>query len=71
MKLSVDLAQAISRDVRVNLRRADARVAEQFLDHPQIRAVLQQMRCETVPQHVRSDVPCNPRAPGPIFNPQP
>ena len=34
MKLPVDVPQAAARDVRVNLRRADVRVAEQFLDHP-------------------------------------
>ena len=52
----MNFAQAISGDVRVNLRRADARVAEQFLDHAQIRAVFQQMRRETMPQHMRCDV---------------
>ena len=41
--------------MRVNLRRADVRVAEQFLDHAQVRAVLEQMRGEAVPQHVRRD----------------
>ena len=43
-------------DVRVNLRRADVRVPEQFLDHAQVRAALEQVRGEAVPQHVRSDV---------------
>ena len=56
MKFFVDFAQTVSGDVRVNFRRADVRVAEQFLYHPQIRAVFQQMRRKTVPQHVRRHV---------------
>ena len=66
MKFPVDVPQPVSRHMRVNLRGADVRVAEQFLNHPQIRAVLQQMRGKTVPQHVRRDVALQPRraAPG-------
>ena len=71
MKFFVDLAQAVARDVRVNLRRADVRVAEQFLDDPQIRAVFQQVRREAVSQHVRRHVPRNPGAPDAIFDVQP
>jgi hypothetical protein len=56
MKFPMHFPQPVSRDVRVNFRGADARVAEQFLDHPQIRAMFQQMRGKTVPQHVRRDV---------------
>jgi hypothetical protein len=37
-------------DVGIDFRRADVGVAEQFLDDPQIGAVLQQMRGETVAQ---------------------
>ena len=71
MKFPVNFPQAAAGDVRVNLRGADVRVAEQFLDHAQIRAVLQQMRRETVPQHVRRDVALNPGAADPIFDAQP
>ena len=39
--LAVYLAKPLPGYVRVNLRRADTGVAEQFLNHPQIRAVLQ------------------------------
>jgi len=39
VKFPVNLPQPAAGDVRVNLRCADARVAEQFLDHAQIRAV--------------------------------
>ena len=62
MELPVNVAQTVSGDVRVNFRRADVRVAQQFLNHPQIRAVLQQMCRKTVPQHVRRDVAFDARA---------
>jgi len=52
MKFSVNVTQPVSRHVRINFGRADICVAEQFLDHAQIRAMLQQVRGETVPQHV-------------------
>ena len=60
MKLPVHLAQARRGDVRINFRGADAGVPQQFLDDPQVCAVLEQMRGETVPQHMRRDVPSNP-----------
>jgi hypothetical protein len=41
MKFPMHFAQPVARDMRVNFRRADARMAQQFLNHPQIRAVLQ------------------------------
>ena len=56
------IAQTISGDVRVNFRRADVRMPQQFLDHAQIRAVFQQMRREAVSQHVRRNVAFNARA---------
>ena len=71
MKLPVNLPQAIARDVRINLRRADGRVAEQFLNHPQVRAMLQQMRREAVPQHMWCDVALDTRALYAILDAQP
>lgn len=65
--LLVHLAQARAGDVCVNLSGADAGVAEEFLNHAQVRAVFQQVRGEAVPQHVRRDVPLDPglfHAPG-------
>src|SRR2546423_4465655 len=56
MKLVIDLLQPRSRNVGVDLRRGDVRVAEHHLDGPQIGAVLQQMRGERMPQHVRRNV---------------
>ena len=35
-------------------------MAEEFLDHPQVCPVCQQVRGKTVPQHVRSHMPFNP-----------
>ena len=49
----VSLLQPLRRDMRVNLRRDEMRVAEQFLHAAQIRARIQQMRRVTVPQFVR------------------
>ena len=56
MEFAVDVPQPVAGDVRVNFRGADVRVAEQFLDDAQIRAMLQQVRREAVPQHVRRHV---------------
>ena len=71
MKFSVDLPQPVAGDVSVNLRRADIGVAEQFLDHAQVRAVFQQMRREAVPQHMRCHIPLHTGAPDAILDVQP
>ena len=60
VRFPVHLEQLRGVDVRVALRRAEARVAEQLLDRAQVRAALQQMRRERVPQRVRADA--DPRA---------
>src|SRR3989338_146292 len=57
MCLVVNLLQPLRRDVRVDLRRGQTRMAEQLLDAAQIRTVLQQVRGETVPKTVRTDRP--------------
>lgn len=44
MALAKHLAQGAAADVGVDLRRADARVAEQFLEDVQVGAVFQQVR---------------------------
>ena len=41
MKPAVDFPQARRSDVRIDFRRADVGVAEQFLDDPQVSPVLQ------------------------------
>ena len=55
MRLPVHLEQLRRVDVRVALRRAQARVAEQLLDRAQVGAALQQMRRERVAERVRAD----------------
>ena len=57
---SVHLEQLRGVDVRVALRRAQPRVAEQLLNRAQVGAALQQMRRERMPQRVRADA--EPRA---------
>jgi hypothetical protein len=37
MELPVNVPQAVARDVCINFRRADVRVAQQSLDHAQVR----------------------------------
>src|SRR5437764_3628191 len=53
MVLSVELLQPLARHVRVDLRGRDVGVAEQHLDYPQVRAVVDEMRGERVAQHMR------------------
>lgn len=48
----VGLAEAIGRDVGVDLRRRDVSVAEHFLDRTQVGPVIEQMRREGMTQHV-------------------
>ena len=55
MRLLVDLLQAAHVQVGVALRRAEPRMAEQFLNRAKIRARLQQVRRERVPEGVRAD----------------
>ncbi len=45
----MDGTQPVLIDVGINLRRADVAVAEQFLNHPQIRSAADEMRGKTVP----------------------
>ena len=55
MRVGVSLFQTFDRHVRVNLRRGKTRVAEQRLHAAQIRAAIEHVRSETVPQFVRAD----------------
>ena len=56
VELPVEFLQSFAIDVRVVLRRANIRVAEQFLHRAQIGAAGQEMRGETVPKGVRADL---------------
>ena len=55
MELAVDRLQPVAVDVGVVLGCLDRRVAEQFLNGPQIRAAREHVRCEAVTQRVRAD----------------
>src|SRR5687768_10943100 len=56
MERVIKLLQPSPRDVSVNLRRRDVRMAEHQLDAAEIGAVLQEMGGKRVPEHVRRDV---------------
>ena len=63
MMFPMHFAQALASDVRVNFRGADAGVAEEFLNHAEVRAVFEEVRGEAVTHHVRRDVAVEARAP--------
>ena len=52
----VDLGQMLEIEMRINLRRGNAGMAEHFLYRPQVTRRLQHVRGEGVAQHVRMDV---------------
>ena len=54
--------QALSRDVRIDLRGGYVGVAEEKLHHTQIRAVIDEVRGESVAQHVRRELLAGYRA---------
>ena len=56
MMLRVQRLQPLARDVRVDLRGRDVRVAEQHLHHAQVGAVVDEMRGEGVAQDVRREL---------------
>ena len=58
VSLVVDRRQPRHRDVGVELRGGQRRIAEQFLHDAQVRPALQQMRGGAVPQAVRPDIGC-------------
>ena len=59
METFVDFKQTGAGHMGINLGGADAGVAEQFLDDPQVGAVLEQVRGKAVPEHVRRDIALN------------
>src|SRR5690606_32447393 len=61
----VQRAQPGARDVRVDLRRRDVGVAQHGLERPEVRAVLEQVRGEGVPERVGRDLPAHRRLPRP------
>ena len=55
VRARVDLAQLVDGDQRVDLGRRDRRVAQQFLHDAHVRAAVEQVGREGVPQRVRRD----------------
>ena len=60
MKLAVNLPQELVVDVGINLSGGNIGVPEQFLDHPQVGSVLEEVGGEGVAQEVRVDVLFDP-----------
>ena len=56
MRLLVGLSHTLGREVRVHLGRRQRLVSQQLLHRPEVRAVVQQVRGEAVPERVRADV---------------
>ena len=55
MMLRVELLQALACDVRVDLRGRNVGMAQEQLNDPKIRTVVEKMRFERVPQRMRRD----------------
>ena len=66
MRFVVDLDQLLHRNVRVNLRSRETRVAQQLLDVAQVCAAVEQVRRKRVSQGVWTDV-VHPRADAYVF----
>ena len=56
VELTVFLLDEFLVDVRINLRGADVGMPEEFLQHAQVHACLQAVRCKTMPEGVRRDL---------------
>ena len=55
MGVAVGISQAARRDMRVDLRRREVLMAQQFLDDTEVRPTVQQVRGERVAEGVRRD----------------
>src|SRR5262245_3603635 len=71
MKALVNVPEAVSGDMGVNLSRADIGVAEQFLDHAKVGAVFQEMRGKAVARQGGGDIALNSRAADAALDSQP
>jgi hypothetical protein len=63
MKLGVLVQQTLRLDCRVDLGRGDTRVAQHFLNCPQVCTTGQKVGCERVPQQMRLHILRNAGAP--------
>src|ERR1043166_409758 len=67
MKLPVHSLKPLLIDMRVHLGRGNIGMPQHFLNNPQISAVPEQMRSETVPKKVWIDIFLQPRAARMLF----
>jgi len=56
MKLPMHSRKPLLIDMRIDLSRGNVGVAQHLLDDPQIGAVPEEMRCETMPEKVWIDI---------------
>ena len=56
----VDRLEVLGCHVGVDLRRGDAGMAQELLNHPKVRAMGEQVRGKAVAKHVRGHMPFNP-----------
>src|SRR5688500_6855608 len=71
MEAAVQLLQSLAGHVGVNFSCADTGMAKHFLDGAKVSTILEQMRGEAVPEHVRGDVFFDSATFHPFFNMQP
>ena len=60
MRLAVNVLELFFDEVRIDLRGRNIGVTQHFLNRMEIRAVLEQMRCERMAERVRRDGLFNP-----------
>lgn len=53
MMLRMQGLEALAGDMSINLGSGNIRMAQQHLNHPKVRAVVEQMRGKGVPDHMR------------------
>ena len=68
MVLGVQVVQPLPGNVGIDLRGRQITVPQQHLDHPQIGAMVEQMRGKGVTQGVRRQVAANPRCQGMLLD---
>lgn len=71
MEFGVDVAKAFGSDVRVDFGGVDAGMAEEFLDDAEVGAIFEEVRGETVAEHVRGDIALNARETNAFLDVQP
>ena len=71
MELGVLIQQTMRLDRRVDLGRGDTRMAQHFLDCPQVCTTGQKVGCERVPQQMRHHVLRNAGAPCVLLHDKP